>query len=316
VAPLKPVWTSATFFFYAGTVIVVVSLIWLLSELEDEHGIWGLVGWAALALVVSAATAVYVEQRGETLVAGLVAVVAIVSWAVFVGSFLDAIGLLDAEGGDFFRKGLALDFILLEVLVIVACTVALRRFRHPFIVLPLAAVVWYAVMDLLEGIFGGGNTATAILAVLAGLVYLLVAVTMDGDGKHPYAFWLHVVAGLSVGGGVLWFWHEHDWEWLLVIVVALVYVLAARGLDRSSYAVLGAVGLFAAATHFIDKWFSLESLIPFFFDETPADVDEWGRPLLYLALGCAFVAIGLFVQRRRAALPPPPPETGGVATAP
>jgi hypothetical protein len=245
------------------------------------------------------------ERRGEPIVAGLMAVVAVFCWAVLVGSLLDALGfdlLPDPEAARFFSKGLGLDTILLEALVIAGTAFALGRFRFPLLVLPLVAVVWYAVMDLLEGVLGGGDSATAILALLFGLVFVAVAAAADGGGHHPYAFWLHVVGGLSVGGAILWFWHEHTWEWLLVLVVSLGYIAVSRSLGRSSYAALGALGLAGTATYFIEKWFSLGSLVPFFPAE-PEDVDKWGRPLVYLALGAVFVALGILVERGRVAPP-------------
>ena len=44
--------------------------------------------------------------------------------------------------------------LLLELLVIVGAALALARFRFPLIVLIIAGVAWYAVMDLLEGVLG------------------------------------------------------------------------------------------------------------------------------------------------------------------
>jgi hypothetical protein len=213
------------------------------------------------------------------------------------------------DDGSFFNEGLALDVVLLEVLVLVGGAFALRRFHFPLLVLPLAAVSWYAVMDLLEGVLGGGNTATALLALAVGLFFVGFGAALDSGGQHPYGFWLHVVGGLSIGGGVLWFWHEHTWEWLLVLLVSLLYVAVARALGRSSYAVLGAIGLFGTATYFIEKWFSLGSLVPF-FEAEPGSFDEWGRPLVYLVLGAVFVVLGLLVDRRRGTMPPAPAPPG------
>jgi hypothetical protein len=305
--PLKPTWASSTFLQYLGTIFALFSLGSLFTVAQEEHGSGGLFGWSALALAILIVLVVGAEQRAEPVVAGLVAVIAVFCWAVLVASLFDAIGFdLAPNPRSFFNGGLGLDTILLEALVIGASAYALSRFRFPLLVLPLAAVVWYAVMDLLEGLLGGGNTATAILALLVGLVFVLVAAAYDGGGHHPYAFWLHVVGGLSVGGGILWFWHEHTWEWLLVLIVSLAYVAVARSLGRSSYAVLGAAGLVGTATYFIEKWFSLGSLVPFFPSE-PDDVDKWGRPLVYLALGAVLVALGILVERSRP-LPPPGDE--------
>jgi hypothetical protein len=305
--PLKPTWASSTFLQYLGTIFALFSLGSLFTVAQEEHGSGGLFGWSALALAILIVLVVGAEQRAEPVVAGLVAVIAVFCWAVLVASLFDAIGFdLAPNPRSFFNGGLGLDTILLEALVIGASAYALSRFRFPLLVLPLAAVVWYAVMDLLEGLLGGGNTATAILALLVGLVFVLVAAAYDGGGHHPYAFWLHVVGALSVGGAILWFWHEHTWEWLLVTIVSLAYVAVARSLGRSSYAVLGAVGLAGTATYFIEKWFSLGSLVPFFPSE-PDDVDKWGRPLVYLGLGAAFVALGLLVERSRVPAAPDEP---------
>ena len=250
------------------------------------------------------------ERRRPPIVAGLIAVVGVFCWAVVVGSLLVALGfdlLPDPQYARFFTQGLGLDTILLEVLVVVGAGVALGRFRFPLLVLPMAAVIWYGVMDLFEGVLGGGDSATAILAILVGLVFVGVGAASDGVSQDPYGFWLHVVGGLSVGGAILWFWHEQTWQWLLVLVVSLGYIAISRSLSRSSYAVLGALGLAGTATYFIEKWFSLGSLVPF-FRPSPKSVDKWGRPLVYLALGAVFVALGIVVERGRAA-PSPPDET-------
>jgi hypothetical protein len=309
--PVAPAWTSATFLEYLGALVGGAALLALFAVVNDEQGTGGLVGWSALALLLVGAAAELVRRRGEAVVAGLLAVVAVLVWGVLAGAVLQGIGLLpDREDGPFFNEGLALDVVVLETLVIAAAALAFRRFRFPLLVLPLAAVLWYGLMDLLEGVLGGGNTATSLLALVVGLFFVLFAVAQDSGGHHPSAFWVHVVGGLSVGGAVLWFWHEHTWEWLLVLVVSLVYVAVARATGRSSYAVLGAVGLFGTATYFIEKWFSLGSLVPFFTAE-PGDVDEWGRPLVYLALGAVFVVLGVLVDRARGGSPPPaaPPAT-------
>jgi hypothetical protein len=159
-------------------------------------------------------------------------------------------------------------------------------------------------VDVLGEIFGGGDDAHAVAVILVGLGFVALGRSMDAGGPSPRAFWLHLVGGVSVGGGVLWFLHTEDWHWVIVALVALAYISAARVLLRSSYAVLGAIGLTAVASYFIEKWFSLTSLVPF-LAAAPEDVDEWGRPLVYLALGVVLVALGLLVEWRRRPEPAP-----------
>ncbi len=296
---LKPVWTSSTFLQYAGMIVVLVAVVWLLSFLQDAHGSGGLVGWAALFLAVGLALALAVERRGQPLLAGLLSVVAVIAFASFAGAVFDVAGLIDEVGGGG-PLGEGLDFwlIVLELIVLFAALAALRRFRHPLLALVAALAAWAAIVDVLGEIFGGGGDAHAIAAILTGLAFAARGRSMDGGGPSPSAFWVHLVAGLSVGGGVLWFLHSADWHWVIVGLVALVYVGAARALRRSSYAVLGAIGLTAVASYFIEQWFALRSLVPF-FEAPPDDVAEWGRPVVYLVLGAVLVALGLLVEWRR-----------------
>jgi len=42
-----------------------------------------------------------------------------------------------------------------------------------------------------------------------------------------------------------------------------------------------------------------------FFATAPEDVAEWGRPVVYLALGVVLVALGLLVEWRRRPEPAP-----------
>lgn len=296
---MKPVWTSSTFLQYAGMLIVVVAVAWLLSFLQDQHGSGGLVGWAALFLAVALGLALSVLRRGEPLLAGLLALLAVIVFAAFAGAIFDVLGLVDEEDGGPLAEGFDFWLIVLELLVLFAALAALRRFRFPLLALVAAVAAWVALVDVVGEIFGGGNDAHAATAILIGLGFVAAGRSMDAGGHSTSAFWVHLVGGLSLGGGVLWFLHSEDWHWAIVGIVALVYVAAARTLLRSSYAVLGAIGMTAVASYFIEQWFSLSSLVPFFGVPLEETDDAWGRPLLYLVLGAVLVALGLWVQWRR-----------------
>ena len=56
------------------------------------------------------------------------------------------------------------------------------------------------------------------------------------------------------GGAFVYLWNSADWEWILIGLIALIYFTFASGLDRSSYAVFGAIGLLLAWSHFVEKW--------------------------------------------------------------
>jgi hypothetical protein len=297
---VKPTWTSASFLLYLGMFVGLFSLFAFLDFAEGDQGAWALLLASAVALVLVIAAAEELRRRREPLAAGLLSFVAVFLVGIVAGSFLDLIGLFPDESVDsdaFFTDGFAFGFWLALLTVLVSAIYARGRFAFPLHTLTIAAVVWYWVIDVLEGILGGGDTATAILAILVGLAFVSAGAGRDTPLRQPNAFWLHLVGGLSVGGGLLWFWHEHTWEWLLVIVVAVAYVAVARRLGRSSYAVLGAVGLAAATTYLVGEWFSL-GFVPFFEFE-PDENADWGVPLVFLVLGVVYMLLGWLVGHGR-----------------
>lgn len=293
---IRAPWTSATFLLYTGALTVLAAAIWLDSILSDRYSSAGFVGWAALVFACAAVCARAFRGAGRPLLAGLFAFVSVALFAVAVAAIEDWWGWLSHDSP---LHGFHWSLLLLEVVTLIAALRALRIFRHPLLVLAAAGVGWYFVADLLSS---GGNW-TAWVSLLYGLVLLAVA----GGVNRVYAFWLHVVSGLTIGGALLWFWHESDWNFVLVGLTGLVYILFGAGRMRSSWTVLGAVGLFLTTVHFIDKWFGDVNPLFFFFGVGEEPKHDWARPLGFVVLGFVYVALGIMLRRReREAMVPPP----------
>ena len=110
----------------------------------------------------------------------------------------------------------------------------------------LAGLGWYFVTDLVSS---GGNWS-AWVTLFVGLFLFVMGLANDGGDTRPYGFWVHVVAGLTIGGALLYWWHSSDFQWALIIVVGLVFMAVGAGIRRSSYAVLGTIGLVLATAHY------------------------------------------------------------------
>lgn len=296
---LKPVWTSATFLQYAGMLLAVFSTGWLFDFLQNEHGTWGLFGWAVLFAAVILAVALAVDRRGEPVLAGLVAFLAVFCFAVVVGAFFEAVGLIDENDEGPLAEGLDFWLFVVELVVLVIALAALSRFRHPLLGLAVALVVWAFAVDLLGDVFGGGGRAHAFAVILVGLAFAARAAGMDRDAPSPTAFWVHLIAALSVGGGVIWFLHDADWHWVVVGLVALVFVRTARRWGRASYAVVAAIGFAWMTTNYVvslDPFLGL--FLPFGVTDPVEGLDPWVPPFAYLSLGVFLTALGLWATRR------------------
>jgi hypothetical protein len=283
VAAVRARWSSSAFLLYAGGLTVLAATGGLLGALSNDYGHAAFVGWSALVLAGLSLLAAALRARGEAVAAGLFAVSAVVAFGVLVGSIESWLGWLAEENSPFggFHPG----NLVLGLVIVAAALVSLRLFRFPLLVLVAAAVSWFFVTDLLSN---GGDLAAAV-TVGYGVVLMVLAFAVD----PVYGFWLHVVAGVTIGGGLLFYWHSNDTDWVLVAIAALVFVVLASRFRRSSYAVLGAIGLFLTTTHFVEKWFGFP-LFPFF---AGAGDEAWGQAISYGVLGLALMLLGLWLAR-------------------
>ncbi len=295
-------WSSASFLAYLGGFTILFATGSLLSVQSSDHGSAGLVLWALLVFVALVAVALAVRARGHFVVAGLLALSVVISFITLLGALLDWFGWFPNTDSPF--EGFRFWLIVLEVAAIVASAVALRVFRFPLLVLALAASIWFFVTDLISG----GGDWSAIVTIAVGLAFLLAGIAVDDGPSRPFGFWLHVAAGLTIGGGLIWFFHDSTFDWIVVGVIGLLYVLFGARLGRSSWAVLGAWGILQTTAFFADKWsevgeffFPLFYFFPFiisFDGDYREHAHNWIGPLVFAVTGLLFIGIGVWLARR------------------
>jgi hypothetical protein len=305
VTAVRVPWSSASFLAYLGGLTILAALLALLGVQSSEHGAGGFVFWALLIFVVLAASSWLARLSGHFVTAGLLSLSVVASFVVLLGAVLDWFGWL----ADFSEplRGFHVSFLFLELAFVVASAVALSVNRFSPLVFFVAGGTWFFAMDLLSG----GGDWSAILSVAIGVVLLLVAIAVDDGPSRPFAFWLHVIAGAAIGGGLLWFFHESDFDFILIALIGLAYIAFGDRLQRSSWVVLGAWGMLQTASHYADKWSDLSgAFFPFFplfpfvgFSGLDGGFDEvhehqWLGAFVFLVTGAVFIGIGLWLARR------------------
>ena len=287
----KPVWKSSSFLVYTGGLTVLFAAIGALGYLALQYGRAAFAGWALLILVVLYGIAHAFKRNDRWVAAGIFAFASVIAWGFFIGALWVWFGWLSLHDVTHLPfKGFSVARLSLLLLILVAAIDDTRRFRFPFIKALTVFFGWLFVTDLISG----GGSWSAVVTLVVGLAYTVAG----GSSERPTAFWLHLFGGLLIGGSLLYWWHGGDWQWALICIVALVYVGIAHRTERSSWAVLGALGLLAASSHFSNEWASGASSASF----GPFGGFEfrgWVPPLVYAFTGFLLVALGLVVARRR-----------------
>jgi hypothetical protein len=290
---LKPVWKSSSFLVYTGGLTVLNAALAALGYLAASYGRAAFVGWALLILAGLYAVAHAFKRRDRWVAAGIFAFASVIAWGVFVVALWVWFGWLsvhDLTSLPF--KGFSVARLSLLLLGVVAAIDDRRRFRFPFIT---ALIVWFGWLFVTDLVSGGGSWS-AVVTLVVGLAY----VAIGGSSDRPSAFWYHLAGGLLIGGSLLYWWHGGDWQWALICVVALLYVGMAHRTDRSSWAVLAALALLAATSHFSNEWSSGGSTHVFGLS-FGIQYRGWVPPLVFAFTGFLLVALGIVVARRRPA---------------
>jgi hypothetical protein len=275
---VRPRWSTRSFLLYAGGLTCLLAFVAWVGYLSVTAGPGGRVGWTLVLALGLAAAAFGLRLRGEAIAAGVFAFVAVAALVVFGGVLFDWFGWQTAVAS---FRGFHPATLLVELLWLAAAVAALRAFRFPFLAVHVLLAAWILVVDLISN--GGAWSATVTL--LVGLVYLGGAFAVD----DAYAMWTHVAAGVLIGGSLLRFLHHGNVEWALVALAAVGYIVFAEAIGRSSWAVLGFVGLVLAAVHYSLSWLHVQ----FLFFSGGHGARGWVPPLVLSVLGLLVVALGL-----------------------
>jgi len=277
-------WATGSFLAYTGALMALIAATAWLSVISDDHSQGAFAGWSVLFWVVAEAFAFSLLGRGRRVAAGLFGFVGLGLFAVMVGAFFSWFGWLPHDKP---LGGFHLGLLLLQLLVLAAALIDLGIFKFPLFTVVLAGLGWYFFTDVVSS---GGNWS-AWVTLFVGLFLFVLGLGQDGGDTRPYGFWVHVVAGLTIGGALLYWWHSTDFQWALIIVVGLVFMAVGAGLRRSSYGVIGTIGLVLASGHYAIG-------NAFLSGEQPSAPSSWAGPVAFLCLGVFLALVGMALWRR------------------
>jgi hypothetical protein len=290
VQAIHPRWSSQTLLVYTGALTMVgASAAWLAYFTGTTGDFWDVV-WALLLVLVLKAIAFGFLRTGHRIAAGVFAFGMVAGYAGFIAT------LWRWFGWNAFPQsldGFHLAFYVLACVWIVAALITLAVFRFPLIVTQALLAGYLLFVDF----FSGGGNWSAFVSLFLGLVYLAFAFAVDAGNARPYGFWIHLASGLLIGGSLLWFWHGGWFEWILVVLVSILFVMFGGSVGRTSWTVLGILGLFFASTHYVLDWTHVQ--IYFFGDNGSNEYHPWVSPLVFTVTGALLIALGFREARRR-----------------
>ncbi len=168
----------------------------------------------------------------------------------------------------------------------------LWRFRHPFLLMPVAVALWYFGMDLAPFLAGADDYSPAVqelrnhISLALGLAAIAVAFIVDlrTRSARDYAFWIYLAGLLSFWGGLTLLDSHGLPGRLAYLAVNTGHVLAGAVLGRRTFAVFGGIGIALGLGNLSWTYFK----------------DSFAFTLALSLLGIGIVACGIVWQRHEA----------------
>lgn len=177
------------------------------------------------------------------------------------------------------------DWVPMDLATIAAGALALWWVRFPFLVMPLAAALWFLSLDFAHWMVGGRGGEWEYfrqVTLVFGLGVLALAWVVDVRAKKDFAFWLHLFGLMSFWGGLSSLDSGSEIGRALYAVINVGLIALSVFLNRRAYAVFGVLGVAGYLGHLAETVFRDSLLFPFALS----------------LIGVAIIAVGVAMVRR------------------
>jgi hypothetical protein len=294
-APQAPArrFTGLNVAYYFGALLVIGAMGWLMT-----------LGWEAFGgkgiFIISCLYALFFTLAGLRLLAepqtrtpgGLLVTVAVCMTPLAIYGFQRMTGIWpDRDPGAYrgFFPWIRGGWFAMEAGTVIAGLVALRRVKFPFIVAPIAVVLWFMSMDAVPALMYAEHWQLDLVrrvSIAFGLGMMFVAFQTDHRTDEDYAFWLYFFGMISFWGALTSMDSGSERNRLLYCTMNLGFIVVSGLLRRRVFLVFGAIGVNAYLVHLAWRVFEHSMIFPF----------------VLTLLGLAIIATAVWYQRNRVAV--------------
>ncbi|TMA19941.1 MAG: DUF2157 domain-containing protein [Deltaproteobacteria bacterium] len=256
--------------YYLGALIVVAAMGWLMNLGWESFGGAGI-------FIISALYAVCFVFAGRTLYAtsetripgGLLYTVAVCMTPLVVYGLERWTGVwMDADPGNYrgFFPWIKGGWFAMEAATVLAGLFALRKVKFPFLVAPIAFVLWFMSMDVLPALFHASPWNGDLMrqvSIVFGLAMLFIAFQVDHRTEEDYAFWLYLFGMTAFWGAITSMDSHSELARFGYCALNAGFIVASVLLRRRVLLVFGSIGVNLYLGHLAFVVFEHSKLFPF-----------------------------------------------------
>ena len=286
-----PGFRSTHILYYFGGLIAIGAMSLFMTLGWERFGGWGLFFIAlAYASVGLWLTEFFLKKSRLRIPAGITAAFVVALTPLAIYGLQIALGWW-ADGRVLRNYHTHIDWrwLFMELATLACGAVMLWRYRLPFLVMPIAATLWYMSMDLTPFLFGETDVPWELqkfVSLWFGLLMTLLAFWVDIRTRQDYAFWLYLFGAIAFWGGLSTMYSDSELNRFIYLCINLGMIVVGALLSRRVFAVLGGLGATGYFAHLAYDVFSESMIFPFL--------------LTFIGLGVIY--LGILWQRHEQAI--------------
>lgn len=246
--------------YYLGGLLAISAASLFATLAVEALGMGALLALTVLYAACAIAVAGWFEKRGFGAPASIFATLAIALTPLAVFALQHVLGFWangpTAQHYRDYHMWIDWRWIIMELSTLLSGVLMLKRFRYPFLVLPIAMTLWYLGMDVVPALFmqaGEGNgwfggaawELRKKITLVFGMLMLLLAFFVDLRSRHSkdYAFWLYLFGLLTFWGALSSMGSGELAGKLVYLALNFGLVFIGAVLARRTFAVFGGIGI-------------------------------------------------------------------------
>lgn len=245
--------------YYLGAAAVVFALVWFLAEQWERVGAAGVLAIAVVYALLFGVAARWLLDRGFRTAAAMATLLTVCTAPLAAWAILEL-----AHWWPIPTRRSPIDelrWIPVELALVVAALVALRRVRFALLALPVTAGLWLALMHV-RVLLREPSTAWLLdpyLGLVGGTLFVAAAYHLDRwqvrtGTREDYAFWPYLAGGISLVIAFAALWDDAPLVPHAALAVALLAIAIAVRIERRTFLALGAIGVLAYLAHLADAF--------------------------------------------------------------
>lgn len=273
------------YLFYLGSLIIILSMTWLMNRGWEVFGGGGLFLIATGYAVAFLAAGHFLWNKSELRIpAGLFTTIAVAMVPLALYGLESYLGLF--EKGTTYQSFFSIidpKWVAIEIATILVSLVVLYFYPFAFTLVALFLAGWFLIMDLFIGRDINRWELGSWITAGYGLFYQILGYYFDRKRDYDFGFWAYLLGTFALFLGItqLMFDERGEFIWFLFLLGSLVLSILSIVLQRVVLMIFGAFGIFLYLSHLAFFLFKDSVLFPF----------------ILTLIGLAIVGLGILYQR-------------------